>query len=410
MAIATPAGTEYRLQTAESSAWHDEYRKQVSELSANTQRLEMERIDLFKAAYRDALKGVHLTQGQTKEARTLTPCYDDTLPADADKQIVAWFRDGWSSSEAEIKGDARNAGPTSPAIFVFLPAQSRNELRSAIIEHKAAQLTLETRGIPATPEGQDARSAMETRRNDAARRIAQIVKAVVRGAQVYQGGGQTVDGSELTDKLQAAGGASIVRLYGDFDTADQLGWDKVIERARKGETQPLQPIKHSADTDQHPVCAAILKQLGAGKKGSDLRDHFKAPPYGWPQDAVDGALYALVASGHVLALNNLVQTRRRQGAGAPPDHPKHLQARDRHHQPGAEDPDPQGLPGRRRRLSARHRDRQAPELLRTLRDLCSQGRRRGPQARGSRSESASTTCKPWPATRSSPNCSASAMP
>ncbi len=96
-----------------------------------------------------------------------------------------------------------------------------------------------------------------------------------------------------------------MRLYGDFDTADQLGWDKVIERARKGETQPLQPIKHSADTDQHPVCAAILKELGASKKGSDLRDHFKDPPYGRPQDAVDGALYALVASGHVLALNHL---------------------------------------------------------------------------------------------------------
>jgi len=305
MAIASASGTEYRLQTAESSAWHDEYRKQVSELSSNTQRLEMERIDLFKGAYREALKGVHLTQGQTKEVRGLTPCYDDTLPADAGTQIYAWLRDGWSSSEAEVKGDARNAGPTSPTIFVFLPAQSRNELRSAIIEHKAAQLTLDTRGVPATPEGQDARSAMETRRNDAGRRIAQIVKTVVRGARVYQGGGSVVDGNDLTDKLQVAGGASVVRLYGDFDTADQAGWDKVIERARKGETQPLQPIKHTADTDQHPVCAALVKHLGAGKKGSDVREHFKAPPYGWPQDAIDGALYALVASGHVLALNNL---------------------------------------------------------------------------------------------------------
>lgn len=305
MAIATGSGTEYRLQTAESSAWHDEYRKQVAELSANTQRLEMERLDLFKAAYREALKGVHLTQGQIKEARTLMPCFDEALPADAARQIIAWFRDGWSSSEAEIKGDARNAGPTSPAIFVFLPAQSRNELRSAIIEHQAARLTLDTRGLPTTPEGQDARSAMETRRNDAARRILQIVKTLIQGTQVYQGGGQTVDGNDLTEKLQAAGKASIVRLYRDYDTADQVGWDKVIERARKGETQPLQPIKHGADTDQHPVCAAILKHLGAGKKGSDLRDHFKAPPFGWPQDAIDGALYALVASGHVLALTGL---------------------------------------------------------------------------------------------------------
>ncbi len=305
MAIATAGGTEFRLQTAESSAWHDEYRKQVSDLSSNTQRLEMERIDLFKTAYRDALKGVHLTQGQAKESRPLTPCYDDALPADADKQIYAWFRDGWSSSEAEAKGDARNAGPTSPSIFVFLPAQSRNELRSAIIENKAAQLTLDTRGIPATPEGQDARSAMETRRNDSIKRIGQFVKVVIQSAQVYQGGGQAVDGDNLTNKLQTAGAASVVRLYRDFDTADQAGWDKVIGRARKGETQPLQSLKHTADADQHPVCAAILKYLGAGKKGSDVRDHFKAPFYGWPQDAIDGALYALVASGHVLALNNL---------------------------------------------------------------------------------------------------------
>jgi hypothetical protein len=49
MAIATASGTEYRLQTAESSTWHDEYRKQVSELPSNTQRLEMESIDLLKS-------------------------------------------------------------------------------------------------------------------------------------------------------------------------------------------------------------------------------------------------------------------------------------------------------------------------------------------------------------------------
>ncbi len=67
MAIATPSGTEYRLQTAESSAWHDEYRKQVAELSANTQRLEMERVDLLKGAYREPLNAIHLTQGLTRQ-------------------------------------------------------------------------------------------------------------------------------------------------------------------------------------------------------------------------------------------------------------------------------------------------------------------------------------------------------
>jgi hypothetical protein len=305
MALSTPAGTEYRLQTAESSAWHDEYRRQVSELSANLQRLEMERMDLFKAAYQEALRGVHLTQGRINEVRTIVPCFDDALPADAGRRVYAWFRDEWSTTEAEVRGDARNAGPTSPAIFVFLPAQNRNELRAALIEHRAAQLTLERRGVPVGPEGQDARSAMETRRNDADRRIRGLVKAIFEQVQVYQGGGQSVDGKDLTDKLQTAGKASVVRLYGDFDVADQDGWDRVVERARKGETQPLKAIGYENDTDRHPVCALVLKQLGAGREGADVKGELEAPPYGWPRDVVDGALYALLAGGHLLATDKL---------------------------------------------------------------------------------------------------------
>jgi hypothetical protein len=260
---------------------------------------------LFKSAYLEALKGVRLTQGKVKEARPMTPCFDDVLPPDARERIYAWLRDGWGGSEAEVRGDARNAGPHSPTVFVFLPARHRNELRAAIIEHKAAHLTLERRGTPSTPEGQDARSAMETRRNDAARRIRQFLQEIFADAQVYQGGGQTVDGDPLAARLQAAGEAAMVRLYPDFDTADRLGWDKVVEHARKADTQALRAVQFNDDADKHPVCSAVLKYLGAGRKGSEVRDHFRAPPYGWPQDAIDGALYALTASGHVLALNAL---------------------------------------------------------------------------------------------------------
>ena len=305
MALATPAGTEYRLQTAESSAWNDEYRRQVSELSSNLPRLEMERLDLFKSAYQESLKGVHLTQGQINEVRTIVPCFDDALPADAGRRIYAWFRDEWSTTEAEVRGDARNAGPTSPAIFVFLPAQNRNELRAALIEHRAAQLTLERRGVPVGPEGQDARAAMETRRNDASRRITALVKAIFEQVHVYQGGGQRVEGSDLAEQLQTAGKASVVRLYSEFDVADQQGWERVVERARKGETQPLKAIGYEGDSDRHAVSALVLKQLGAGRGGAELKEHFEAPPYGWPRDVVDGALYALLAGGHVLATDKL---------------------------------------------------------------------------------------------------------
>jgi hypothetical protein len=50
MALAGGSGTEYRLQTRESSAWYDEFRAQEAELKAAPQRVEQKRADLLKAA------------------------------------------------------------------------------------------------------------------------------------------------------------------------------------------------------------------------------------------------------------------------------------------------------------------------------------------------------------------------
>ena len=41
-----------------------------------------------------------------------------------------------------------------------------------------------------------------------------------------------------------------------------------------------------------------------GKKGIEVRRHFIESPYGWPQDAVDGALLALLAGGFLKATHN----------------------------------------------------------------------------------------------------------
>jgi hypothetical protein len=40
---------------------------------------------------------------------------------------------------------------------------------------------------------------------------------------------------------------------------------------------------------------------GSGKRGLEVRKKFQAPPYGWPQDAIDGAILALMAGGFVRA-------------------------------------------------------------------------------------------------------------
>ena len=45
--------------------------------------------------------------------------------------------------------------------------------------------------------------------------------------------------------------------------------------------------------------AGLLRQ-----KGKDVREHFRSAPFGWPQDAVDGALFVLLVAGNLRATIN----------------------------------------------------------------------------------------------------------
>ena len=51
----------------------------------------------------------------------------------------------------------------------------------------------------------------------------------------------------------------------------------------------------------------MLDFVGPGKKGSEIRKRFMGSGYGWPQDAVDGALFVLLAGGLVAAIQNQKQ-------------------------------------------------------------------------------------------------------
>ena len=125
-----------------------------------------------------------------------------------------------------------------------------------------------------------------------------------RGARVTQGGGNERLESSLPDKVREAAAASLVRLFHKFNDADDHRWSKVIERARAGAEHPLAVLDYSGKTEEHPVCAAVLALVGAGKRGRDVRSHFSDPPYGWPRDAIDAALISLFGTGHLRATAN----------------------------------------------------------------------------------------------------------
>lgn len=302
MALHGPNGLEYRLQTRESSAWYDEFRAQEAELRAAPQRVEVQRSDMLKARFREALAKVRVVQGKAKEVRTLTASFDDTLPKDNDKNLYLWIQDGWQNEERSVVAEAKAKGADNPTLFAFLPAQNKTDIANAIIALEAAKSTLRKKGTPATEEGRDAQRSMESRARNAEKELLELLDKLYAGVRIFQAGGNEVtEGNDLVDRLNHAAKTSAVRLYREFDVADHDKWDKVLDEARKGNLEALKAVGHSQEADKHPVCQKLLAYIGPGKKGSEIRENFESPPYGWPRDAIDGALFALLASGHIRA-------------------------------------------------------------------------------------------------------------
>ena len=295
---------EYSLQTRESSEWENEFRNRRTRLVNDLTQMSSKRTQLMGGAVQEAIGSVRLLHGKCKEPRKLALHLGTEPPPGATHDIPVWIRDGWGADERSVVADARAAGSDSPVLYVFLPKSGADALARVVAAQAAANETLEYKGVPSTPEGIEARQGMETRRTEAANSQRSLVAAIVGHAKVYQGGGSEQLGSTLQDKIREAANASLDRLFHDFRDADDDRWSKVIERARRGAENPLEVLDYAGKTEDHRVCSEVLSFIGSGKKGKEVRDHFSAPPYGWPRDAIDAALISLFGAGHLRATAN----------------------------------------------------------------------------------------------------------
>ena len=243
------------------------------------------------------MKRLSLTQGNSKVTRDLYPVFNSQLPPDSDKKICVWVRDGWSIDENSVRADARQAGNQSPLIFVFIPKRSADDLRHHLINYKAATATLDKRGVPNTPEGTEARSAMETTKQAAEGKIEELLSEAFSGARVFQGGGNEILGNNLQEMILEAAENALSRLYPHFHIADHQGWDKVYAKAKQGSPDALKAVGFENEPAKNGACKAILGFIAGGKKGCDIRAHFEASPFGWSRDAVDGGLQVLLVAG-----------------------------------------------------------------------------------------------------------------
>lgn len=301
-------GDEYRIQTEESAAWSDEFLSQRSALSNEAHRIEAERDDRIRKKFGEMVRKLSLTQGSSKVTRDIYPVFDAQLPTDADQRICVWVRDGWSIDENSVRAEARQAGNQSPTVFVFIPKRSADDLRHHLINYKAASATLDKRGVPNTPEGTEARAAMETTKQTAEGKIRELLEEAFSGARVFQGGGNEILGNNLQEMSREAAGNSLQRLYPQFHTADHVGWSKVYEKAKSGAPDALGAVGFEAEPTKNPVCKAILGFIAGGKKGVDIRTQFEASSYGWSRDAVDGGLQVLLVAGLIRAQDERGQT------------------------------------------------------------------------------------------------------
>lgn len=292
---------EYRLQTAESQQWYEQYLSERAQLTGNPNRVENMRLELLHTYVRRAVGAARLTQGESMVSRPLNVCFEDSLPADASEKLYVWVH---SESEKNFLHAVRGVPSSDATIFLYLPSIQQSDLFDALAEQKAAELTLESRGTPKTEAGRDAKSAMEHRISTAKGRIGAITDEIFAGIQVKMAGGSEVDGDTLADQLSNAGKKAIERLYQEFGKADDPKWAQVYNAARKAGGENALSLLSDTQGQSHPVTDEINRYLGVGKTGREIQDKFGNAPYGWPSDAIDGALCAMLANGQINASIN----------------------------------------------------------------------------------------------------------
>ena len=296
--------TEYRLQTPESASWTNDFANRKTRLLADEARLNTKREELLRDALERKLRTLSLQQGASRETRKLAYHLLQSRPPQSQDQVTLWMRHGWAEDEKTVRADAQAAGTESPMLFGYIPRARHEDLRENIASFSAANETLEAHGQASTPQAMEARKSIETQRDVAAQAIDQALDYILANSKVFLGGGEEANGVDLPDKVEDAAKAALHRLFPKFADADDPRWAQVVTRAKAGDVGALGVIGYQGEVDQHAVCRQVRDFVGSGRKGREIREHFRGSPFGWPQDAIDGALYVLTAAGNVRASVN----------------------------------------------------------------------------------------------------------
>ena len=292
---------EYRLLTHEDAEWQKDYASRLAAIRDDATRINQFRSERLLAAVEAAVGSLKLTHGASKTPRKLDICWGQDEPAPTEGEVPVWIRDEWSVNESTVKTTAAEAGDNSPIVFVLLPKHEADQIKESLASFAAAEETLR-RPTPQTDEGKAAQRAMRTRLATDDERLGILFEDVIARARVFQGGGGELTTSRFRDAVETAANRSLIRLFPKFGLGDNSAWGKVVTKARDGAPDALDAVGHDGEPTTSPVCKEVLSAISpGGTKGAELQKRFGAPPFGWPKDAVSGAIFTLLAAGNIRA-------------------------------------------------------------------------------------------------------------
>lgn len=306
-------GEDYRIQTKQGAEWNQAFIEAATGYNNSTEYAET-RERLFRTYLSEVITKIKLNHGICKERRSLFMHYGSTPPDPNLEGIPVWCRDEWAVPESTVRSEASQLGQDNPIIHVSVPKKDADNLKTHIVHMLAAKRVLDQRGVQNTPEGREAAESMRARLTAAEDHLGATVRGIMTGARVFRGGAIEVAGIDLTANIENGARESLNLLFPRFADADSDKWNEVIKRVRQGMDEPYSYVGHTGDTAKHPVCVEVIKLIAeagnAGVAGGKIRKHFRASPYGWPQDAVDAALTALLRSGTLRGRKNGVEVPR----------------------------------------------------------------------------------------------------
>ena len=295
----------YGLVNEETQVWLGDFKARSGAIEGDAGRVAAAREEAVRAAVNDALRGITLAQGKSKTPRKVEVNFGAQPPVAQGTTVPVWVRAEWDVTEKKAREEATALGNESPVVNVLLPKADADALRSQLVRFLAARETVDSRPMPNTEEGIQARKTIESQRDAAEMKVREIVGRALTGAKVFLPAGSDEGGGNLKAAVQAAGEKALVRLFPRFDEADHASWSIVSKRVLDGSGDALGAVGYHGEPEKHPVCAEVLGFVKAtGTKGTDVRQKYESIGFGWPQDAVDAALLVLVQAGLLLAESN----------------------------------------------------------------------------------------------------------